>query len=73
MKNSSSSSRAIRRSLGAVTTQNDRGFERVADQLLLPRLFDRLTDDAAQLEQFIDQPNDRRRRSCLAARGNSCR
>ena len=40
--------------------QDDRGFERVADQFFLARLFDRLADDAAEFEQFLDLlPNDR--------------
>ena len=53
MKNSSSSSRGTRGREALVAAQDDRGFERVADQFFLARLFDRLADDAAEFEQLV--------------------
>ena len=53
--------------------QNDRGFERVADQFFLARFFDRLADDAPQFEEFIDLlPNEWSRRLPCGS-GNNCR
>ena len=37
-----------------VTLQDDRGFERVADQFFLACLFDCLADKAAEFEQLLD-------------------
>ena len=52
MKNSSSSSCGMPAIAFCVATQNDRGFQRVADQFFLARLLDRLADDAAQFQQL---------------------
>ncbi len=54
MKNSSSSSLGTAVGEALVAVQDDRGFERVADQFFLARLFDRLTDNAAELKQLVD-------------------
>ena len=49
MKNSSSSSFGMIRDRSGIAAQHDARFERVADQFLLPRLFDCLRDHAAQV------------------------
>ncbi len=60
MKNSSSSSRGIATARALVAAQDDGGFEGVADQFFLARLFDRLADHAARASSssFDFLPND---------------
>ena len=59
MKNSSSSSSRDRVGEALVALQDDGGFEGVADQFFLARLFDCLADDAAESQQLLDfLPND---------------
>ncbi len=54
IKNSSSSSFGIEAIAFSVAVQDDRGFQRVADQFLLPRVLDRLADHAPQIQQLRD-------------------
>ena len=37
-----------------IAPQDDRRFQRIADQLFLPRVLDRLADHAAQVQQLSD-------------------